>query len=452
MKLSDAVMNLLANHGIRHLFHDRSAASPEKTSLLAAAARSGIAAEGLPDLALAEAAAEGCSAAAGRPAAVIGTSGPQGGCTALLLLLYSEKEGFPALPSGRLAADGATPPFHSEDAASFDAVAGAADLYAKIGKALFLADRARSLRASFRLTGITLEQNADSLPLQPFKESEAYWELLASEPPIRDSDLDCLIDSLRVSKRPLLAVGAGVRLSGAAEELRELLELTGIPAAASLGGLDSLPSGSPLHLGLADGSRPSKPDLVLALGCSSAFCGCLRGTGARVIRVNYESCRYGSPEGSPDFNSDPRLFLTALCSRLRAIGFSRSPKATRRKLPASGSPLPAVLLPDALLIARPDLPGLRKLLNRSPLRPGQRLISIAGGPERTAAAAYGAMIARPDRAAALMADSRSLSAIPSELLKRLAPAGSEPMPSPLPGSRILLLPLRKPAASGPSVI
>ncbi|MGU3471055.1 hypothetical protein ACLBWT_07880 [Paenibacillus sp. D51F] len=453
MKLSDAIMNLLARHGIRHLFHDCSAVSPEKASLLAAAARSGIAAEGLPDLATAEAAAEGCSAASGLTAAVIGTFALQGGSITLQLLLNIEHERSPAVPSHRAASDLPLSPFQPDDGASFDDAALASDLYDKIGKALCLAARAHSLQACFRLDGIRLERDADSLRLRPFKESDQYWELLASEPPIHDADLDDLIDSLRSSRRPLLAIGAGVRHSGAAAELRQLLDLTGIAAAASLDGLDSLPSGSPLNLGLADGSRHAKPDLVLALGCSPAFSGLLRDEGGRLIRVNYESCRHGNPGASPDFNSDPRLFLNALCSRLQATGYSRSKKAIpRSKLRSSPPPVQEALQQADLLFVRYDQPGLEKLLSPSPLRSGQRLIPIAGGPERAAAAALGAMIARPDRTAALMADSRSLSAIPSELLKRLASAGSEPLPNPLPGSRILLLPLRKPAASGPSVI
>ncbi|ASS68489.1 MULTISPECIES: hypothetical protein [unclassified Paenibacillus] len=453
MKLSDAVMNLLARHGIRHLFHDRSAFSPEKASLLAAAARSGIAAEGMPDLALAEAAAEGCSAASGLAAAVIGTSASPGGSATLQLVLNIQHERSYALPPHRAAADRALLPFQPEDGASFDDDALAAGLYDKIGKALCLAARAHSLQACFRLDGIRLERDADSLRLRPFEESDEYWELLASEPPIRDADLDRLIDGLRSSRRPLLAVGADVRHSGAAAELRQLLDLTGIAAAASLGGLDSLPSGSPLNLGLADGCRHAKPDLVLALGCSSASFGLLRDAGGRLIRVNYGSCSHGNPEGAPEFNSDPRLFLTALCSRLQAAGFSDSEKAIRRCKPRSSRlPAPEALQQPDLLVVQSHQPGLVKLLSPSPLRGGQRLIPIAGGPERAAAAALGAMIARPDRTAALIADRRSLSAIPSELLKLLASAGSERLPRPLPGSRILLLPLRKPAAPGPSVL
>ncbi len=453
MKLSDAIMNLLARHEIRHLFHDCSAVSPEKASLLAAAARSGIAAVGLPDLATAEAAAEGCSAASGLTAALIGKSASQGGSVTLQLLLNIENERPHAVPSNKTASDRSLSPFLPDDGAPLDDAALAADLYDEIDKALCQAGRAHSLQACFRLSGIRLDQNADSLRLRPFKGSDEYWELLASEPPIRDADLDDLIESLRSAQRPLLAVGADVRFSGAAAELRQLLDLTGIAAAASLGGLDSLPSGSPLNLGLADGSRHAKPDLVLALGCSPAFIDLLRDEGGRLIRVNYESCRHGNPGASPDFNSDPRLFLNALCSRLQATGFSRSKKAIRcSRLPHSPLPAPDALQQADLLVVRSDQPGLGKLLSRSPLRCGQRLISIAGGPERAAAAALGAMIARPDRTTALMADSCSLSAIPSKLLKQLASAGSEPLPTSLPGSRILLLPLRMPAASGLTVL
>ncbi|WP_129842642.1 acetolactate synthase large subunit [Streptomyces sp. RFCAC02] len=75
------------------------------------------------------------------------------------------------------------------------------------------------------------------------------------------------------ARRPVLYVGGGVIKAGAAAELLDLAELTGIPVTTTLMALGSFPDGHPQHLGMpgmhgsvAAVTALQKADLILALG------------------------------------------------------------------------------------------------------------------------------------------------------------------------------------------
>ncbi len=78
---------------------------------------------------------------------------------------------------------------------------------------------------------------------------------------------------LLAARRPVLYVGGGVVKAGAAEELRTLAELTGVPVVTTLMALGAFPDSHPLHLGMpgmhgtvAAVTALQKADLVVALG------------------------------------------------------------------------------------------------------------------------------------------------------------------------------------------
>lgn len=82
-----------------------------------------------------------------------------------------------------------------------------------------------------------------------------------------------VVELLESSQRPLVLVGHGVRLAGAVEELRLFLKRAGIPAVASLMGIDCLRSADELSLGLIGtyGNRGANialasADTILVLG------------------------------------------------------------------------------------------------------------------------------------------------------------------------------------------
>ncbi|WP_240795929.1 acetolactate synthase large subunit [Yimella sp. RIT 621] len=81
------------------------------------------------------------------------------------------------------------------------------------------------------------------------------------------------IELIRAAKRPVFYVGGGVIRGGAAKELRELVELTGIPLVTTLMARGAVPDSHDLHLGMPGmhGSVSAvtalqKSDLLITLG------------------------------------------------------------------------------------------------------------------------------------------------------------------------------------------
>lgn len=78
---------------------------------------------------------------------------------------------------------------------------------------------------------------------------------------------------IREAKRPVFYLGGGIVRSGAAEELRELVELSGIPLVTTLMARGVVPDSHPLHLGMpgmhgsvAAVTALQKADLLIAIG------------------------------------------------------------------------------------------------------------------------------------------------------------------------------------------
>ncbi len=83
-----------------------------------------------------------------------------------------------------------------------------------------------------------------------------------------------VLSALVLADRPLILVGGGVRAAGAAEHFRAWSQRIGIPVVYSLMGVDVLPSGSPIRVGLVgtNGNRWAnkamvEADAMLVLGC-----------------------------------------------------------------------------------------------------------------------------------------------------------------------------------------
>ena len=83
------------------------------------------------------------------------------------------------------------------------------------------------------------------------------------------------VKALRAAKNPVLWAGQGVLMAGAAGDLRELAELTGLPVFCTMPGKSAMDERHPLCLGagsglttMAAGKWLSECDLILALGSS----------------------------------------------------------------------------------------------------------------------------------------------------------------------------------------
>ena len=93
------------------------------------------------------------------------------------------------------------------------------------------------------------------------------------EYPVDPFQVKAAADLINEAKKPIILFGHGVILSHAEEELKELVEKTGIPAAWTLLGLSALPSVHPLNVGMlgmhgnyGPNIKTNEADVVIAIG------------------------------------------------------------------------------------------------------------------------------------------------------------------------------------------
>jgi acetolactate synthase-1/2/3 large subunit len=93
------------------------------------------------------------------------------------------------------------------------------------------------------------------------------------EYPVDPFQVKAAADLINEAKKPIILFGHGVILSHAEEELKELIEKTGIPAAWTLLGLSALPSDHPLNVGMlgmhgnyGPNIKTNEADVVIAIG------------------------------------------------------------------------------------------------------------------------------------------------------------------------------------------
>ncbi len=101
-------------------------------------------------------------------------------------------------------------------------------------------------------------------------------KFIRSYQPYREIDNDQILEAARLinlAKKPMALIGQGVILGGAEKELKEFLEKSGIPAAATLLGLSALSSDHPQYVGMLGMHGNYGPniknrdcDLLIAIG------------------------------------------------------------------------------------------------------------------------------------------------------------------------------------------
>lgn len=146
---------------------------------------------------------------------------------------------------------------------------------------------------------------------------------------------DTLIALLEKAKKPVALVGAGVKLSGAVSELRQLLDRLTIPAFATVHGLGAVPPQTPYYLGMVGmhGTRAAnmalhETDLLLVFG-------------ARLDdRVTGEPSRFAPHARIVHFEIDPAQLDRVRPCDLAVIG------DLAETLPLTANELGAVHLPD----------------------------------------------------------------------------------------------------------
>ena len=146
-------------------------------------------------------------------------------------------------------------------------------------------------------------------------------------------------DVLCNAHKPVIYAGGGIVASGASEELAALAERLGAPVVTTLVGLDALPSGHPLNLGLVGmhGSRfanlaVSECDVLVAVGARFSD----RVTGkassfaphARVIHIDVDPAEIGkNRHADVPIVGDARVALCALRAEIEKRNCARSTDA-----------------------------------------------------------------------------------------------------------------------------
>ncbi len=119
---------------------------------------------------------------------------------------------------------------------------------------------------------IDLPMNIQRADINP-SEQTTYERTRLESDKFSDEVIDKIFTLIQHSKRPVVLIGGGIRLSGATEELYCFSQKTGIPVASSLMGLDAFPHDNELYVGMIGtyGNRYANltlanSDLVIALG------------------------------------------------------------------------------------------------------------------------------------------------------------------------------------------
>jgi acetolactate synthase-1/2/3 large subunit len=161
----------------------------------------------------------------------------------------------------------------------------------------------------------------------------------AAAPGLAAESVEQTVACLAAASRPILLVGNGIRLAGAAGELRALIDALGVPVLTTRLGADLVATDHPLHAGM--------PGSIAARGANFALqnCDCLLSIGARLdmallayaperlaraakkIMVNIDPAEIGKLGSSIDVPvaADAGDFLRALAARLPALADRQQP-------------------------------------------------------------------------------------------------------------------------------
>lgn len=145
----------------------------------------------------------------------------------------------------------------------------------------------------------------------------------------KDADIESCIDTLRLAKKPLLLIGNGARISGAEDEIKELINSTKIPFATTLLGKGLLDEDLPESLGCIGiwGQKAgneyllNQADTLIALGTTFQELSTLGWRSLRdktIVRVDIdENEMFRNCEPNLPIISDVKLFCENLNSRLQ---------------------------------------------------------------------------------------------------------------------------------------
>ena len=197
------------------------------------------------------------------------------------------------------------------------------DIRYELEKAYYLSQEARKGPVLVDIPMNIQRTEVDISSLKSFFDSNEYFELENNKK--EKNNFDEVINLLKESKRPIVLIGEGVRLSNANVELLNYVEKYSIPVVYSLMGKDAISEDYKYNLGLIGsyGNRYgnlalANSDLILVLGSRLDT----RQTGtsldtfareAKIIQVDVDKNELGSKiKIDIEINSDVKDFITTL--------------------------------------------------------------------------------------------------------------------------------------------
>ncbi len=275
---------------------------------------------------------------------------------------------------------------------------------------------------------LTDQAEAELLPAA----EPAFGRVPARRPLPEERDLLAAAEALAKADRPVLVVGRGAVVSGAAAEVRRLAEALNIPVACSIDGKQILPESHPLNVGPMGGyGRPcanqvvAEADLVFFIGCGTGDQ--LTGNwkvppvGSPVIQLDIDPAEIGrNYPGALGILADARTGLERLAGMLgkaprRSGGWAGRAqtlvRAWREAVEAQSASdqapirserlcreISAVLPENAVVVADTGYSAIWAGNYIGLDRPGQMFLRAAGSLGWAFPAALGAKCALPDRA------------------------------------------------------
>ncbi|MBT2290157.1 thiamine pyrophosphate-binding protein [Paenibacillus albidus] len=159
---------------------------------------------------------------------------------------------------------------------SAEMVVHAKNIRYQLEKAVFVAQHGRPGPVLLDIPMNIQRAQIEPEQLEGFYGSEEHRTYIDFAAPCKPEDIKAVLEILETSQRPIILVGGGIRAAGAVHELREFVELSGIPVVSSLMGLDVLPTVHPSSLGLIGSYGNRYSNLALA------NCDCLLVLGSRL--------------------------------------------------------------------------------------------------------------------------------------------------------------------------
>lgn len=278
------------------------------------------------------------------------------------------------------------------------------------------------------------------IDLQSSTEAFDFIEPPATQAPA-PPDVGTVLAWLGEAKRPLILGGTGVRLAGAVDDLRELVEASGIPLATAWTH-DLIESDHPLFAGRPGtiGTRAGNlclqaADLVIVIGSRLNIRQVSYNWGsfaknARVVQVDIDPAEFDKPLVKPalTITTDAKVFITALRAGITAPAFApwaawcrdmavRYPALEAGNVSAPGliNPYRAVealfsAVPEDGIVASGNASACILPFQISRLKRGQRLFSNSGAASmgHDLPAAIGASVAARQRRVVCLAGDGSL--------------------------------------------